>query len=573
MKLRQLWKLLSGVALLVTGLLFGVSAPAAASTGGCAGDVVVALDVAVWSRPGHDTYGFSLSAPLAPGEWAVATSSSDSYWGRSESSQSEEQWLLDITGHEVLGPTSDLVDGVESASVTDSLGSFVSETGVSHFTIRHTAESTPNGTNSVTADCVSFTLVPPPTTTTTTTTSTTTTQLPSTTTVPPTTVPSTTVPPTTVPSTTVPATTVPPTTVPPITVPSTTVPPTTVPPPATTLVPLLPGIGASAEVDCAADRVYVLLANDGSAGATVDVAIPLAAVDSGVEVPEGTTTTSTLDIGELEGATEIRISDSVTGETYLRTPIDIDCADPARPTASTVLDCATDVLVVVLGNESGDPAALTVVHERVAIVAEVEVAAGETVQIEVPLDGAGTIPVRVLDADGRDVSRITVDNICPSPDPADSEDDDPSTRDPEDDGGEPGGGLGSGSCSTSVMASPDCAEISIVVEPDCPRSLANVSVRREGIGRERLVVLVDGAVAGVVAIDGTGDGTLPVSLGSTEAELTVSRSTSTEPIEVGTLSCDAKNSRAGPIAASLVVFAVLSTAAGVMPWPLRPGPA
>ena len=103
--------------------------------------------------------------------------------------------------------------------------------------------------------------------------------------------------------------------------------------------------------------------------------------------------------------------------------------------------------------------------------------------------------------------------------------------------------------------------------------MADVSIRRDGIGRERFVVLVDGVVAGVVAIDGDGDGMVPVSLATTDAVLTVSRSTSTEAIVVGTLSCGSGSSRAGPIAASLVVFAVLSTAAGVLPWPLRPGAA
>jgi len=90
-RLRQLWKLLSGVALLVTGFLLGASAPVGATTGGCAGDVVVALDVAVWSRPGHDTYGFTLNESLPAGEWAVTTSSSDAYTGRSNTHQDHEQ--------------------------------------------------------------------------------------------------------------------------------------------------------------------------------------------------------------------------------------------------------------------------------------------------------------------------------------------------------------------------------------------------------------------------------------------------------------------------------------------------
>lgn len=359
----------------------------------------------MWSRPGHDTYGFTLSEPLAPGEWAVATSSSDEYWGRSESSQSQEQWLLDITDHVVLGPTSDLVDGTESASTTDSLGSFVSEDGVRHFTVRHAASSTPMGTNSVTADCVSFTRVAPPTTTTTT-------------------VPTTTAPPTTttivttttvVPSTTT-TTSVPSTTLPPVTVPSTTLPPTTLP-------PIPASVTAAAVVDCAAGQVFVLLGNEGELGATVDVALPLSAITSGLVVDGGATTTSSLPIGDLEGSAEIRVTDSLTGETYLRTTIEIDCGDPSRPTASTLLDCATDVLVVVLGNDAGDPASLTVIHERVASIAQVDVLAGETLQVEVALDGAASIPIRVIDADGADVLRVDIVNACPPREPVDPTDD------------------------------------------------------------------------------------------------------------------------------------------------------
>lgn len=561
MKLRQLWKLLSGVALLVTGLLFGASAPAAGSTGGCAGDVVVALDVAVWSRPGHDTYGFTLSEPLPPGEWTVGASSSDGYPGRTETVQSQEQWLVDITDHVVLGPTTDLADGVEYATVSETLGTFVSAGGVSHFTIRHAAPSTPVGANSVTADCLSFTRTSPPVTTTSTTTTSTTTT--STTTLPPSSTTST----TTTSTTTTSTTTLPP---------STTTSTTTTRPPSTTSTttppPTGPEIRASALVDCAAGQVYVLLGNNGERGATVDVALPLAAVDAGLVIEGGATTTSTLAIGTLEGAAEIRISDSVTGETYLLAPIGIDCDEPARPSATTVLDCATDVLVVVLGNDAGDPAALTVVHERVAVIAEVEVEVGETVQVEVPIDGAATIPIRVTDGEGRDVLRVAVDNVCPPTDdgdgsgPGGTEDDtggaDPPAV-PSDDGPT--------SCA-DVATAPACAEIKIVVEPDCPSSLANVSIRRDGVGRERFVVLVGGVLSGVVAIDGSGEGTVPVAVGGDDADLTVSRSTSPEPVVVGTLSCDSGTGRAGPIAASLLVFAVLATGAGTFAPLVRAGP-
>ncbi|MEQ8842748.1 MAG: hypothetical protein RIB98_17335 [Acidimicrobiales bacterium] len=560
MRPRQLWKLLSGVALLVTGFVFGASAPAGATTGGCTGDIVVALDVAVWSRSGHDTYGFTLRDPLPAGEWRVGAASSDAYVGRGASDQTHEQWLLDITDHVVLGPTTDLRDGVDAASVTDDLGTFVSSSGVTHFTVRHSAPSTPSGTNSVTADCVSFTRVAP---------------TPTTTTVPSTTVPSTTVPTTTVPTTTVPTTTVPTTTVPTTTVPTTTVPSTTVPalgpvpgatptvPPPSTTVLGPAALRASAVVDCAADSVHVLLGNQGDLGATVDVALPMAAIEAGLRIDGGALTTTTLDIGDLEGPTEVHVSDSTSGATYLLTPVDIDCDDPARPTAATVLDCAADVLVVVLGNDAGDPARLTVFHERVAMVAQREVAVGDVLQIEVPLDGASSVPIRVVDDDGTDVMRVEVDNVCAPPAEADPD----AGSDSADTGG--AGTNGDIDCATSARSAPPCAEVRVMVSPDCPASLADVSIRRDGIGRERFVVLVDGAVAGVVAIDGSGERTIPVSLGSADAELTVSRSMVVEPIVIGTLRCGSNDGRAGPVAAALVVFAVLSTAAGVAPWPVK----
>lgn len=568
MKLRRLWKPLSGAALLVVGLLIGTSSPVVASTGGCAGDVVVTLDVPVWSRTGHDTYGFTLSQPLAAGEWLVGTSSSDAYVGRSASSQSQEQWLLDITDHVVLGPTSDLIDGVESTSATDSLGTFVSESGVSHFTIRHAAASTPNGTNSVTADCVSFTEV----------------AVPPTTTVPTTTVPATTTvaPTTTVPdgtTTTLPVATTttisPPTMVPTTDPPENTVPPTTTP--RSTVPPTVPAglsadIRATAVVDCLNDAVLVLLGNEGSLGATVDIALPLSEIQSNVSVGAGAQTTSTLAVGDLGGSTEIRVSDSVTGEVYVRTDIAVDCADPARPTATTIVDCVADVLIVQLANTAGDPAELTVLHERVAVVAELTIDASDAAEVEIVLAGAERVPVRVVDADGNDVLRIDVANPCVS------ENDEPPTDDPLDDaspdvdGSNADGSSGDGvDCSgegDSVLPG-ECGQVSVVVSPNCASSSAAVSIRRDGRGRERFVVLVDGEVAGIVAIEGTGEGTVPVRLDGDEAELTISRSSTAEAIVVGTVRCEGNRGLAGPLAASMVVLAVLASAAGVLPWPTR----
>jgi hypothetical protein len=683
--LRRLWKLLSGATLLVSGLLIGDPPPVAASTDGCAGDVVVALDVSVWARPGHDTYEFVLSEPLAPGVWSVQATSSDSYFGRSQTSQAQEQWVLDIAGHTTLGPTTDLADGVEAASVVDNLGTVVSVDGIERFTVRHVGESTPDGTDSVTAECVSFTLlespgdglsatptvrcgageveiqlvndgsldaeyvatigsqvtkgtlVPgaavavsadiagavtvatvtgargtildvsldtscpgPPTTTT---------QPPTTTTQPPTT---TTQPPTT-------TTQPPPTTQPPSS------PPAPNPPAPPVPVPAL--IRASVVVDCAADEVLVLLGNAGGVGATVDVALPLSEVRSGITVAAGTITTSTLAIGDLDdGITEVRVSDSVTGATYTRETVELACDEPPQPTATTVLDCVGSVLVIHLANQAGDPARLTVVHERVEILAELELAAGEVAEVEIPLGDAASIPVRVIDADGNDVLRVDVDNVCPRPDVPDvgagagAPGDDPASADGartagpsvvradcaavdigsgdrfdvrvELDGtvlvagtvtgdvripvvpGEPVRIIVSdpGSVVPGQVITPGglpCAEVQVTLAPDCASSSAEVSIRRDGVGRERFVILVDGKVAGVLAIDGTGTGTVPVPLGVGNVKLTVSRSMATTPIVVGTISCGGGGGVAAPLAASLAAIMLIASAAGVVPWPSK----
>jgi hypothetical protein len=685
--LRRLWKLLSGATLLVSGLLIGDPPPVAASTGGCAGDVDVALDAAVWARPGHDTYEFTLSEPLAPGVWSVQAGSSDAYVGRSETFQAQEQWVLDIAGHTTLGPTTDLADGVEAASVVDDLGTVVSVDGIERFTVRHVGVSTPNGTDSVTAECVSFTLLespgdglsatptvrcgageveiqldndgsldadyvatigsqvtsgtlvpgaqvtvsaditgavtaatvsgargtildvsldttcpgpPPPTTTTTQ-------PPPPTTTQPP--------PPTT--------------TQPPSTQPPTTQPPST-PPPVTPLTPPVPVpalIRTSVLVDCAADEVLVLLGNAGDVGATVDVALPLSEVRSGIALDAGTITTSTLAIGDLnDGVTEVRVSDSVTGATYTRETIELACDDPPRPTATTVLDCVSSVLVVHLANQAGDPAQLTVVHERVEILAELELAAGEVAEVEIPLGDAASVPVRVIDADGNDVLRIDVANVCPRPDTPDLGAGDAAP------GGDPAGAAGAGTVGPSVVqagcAAVDigsgdqfdvrveldgtvlvagtvtgdlripvvpgepirivvsdpgsvvpgqvitpggrpCAEVRVTLAPSCGSSSAEVSIRRDGVGRERFVILVDGKVAGVLAIDGSGTGTVPVPLGFGNVTLTVSRSMATTPIVVGTISCGGGGGAAAPLAASLVAIVLIASAAGVVPWPSK----
>ncbi len=160
MSLRQLWKLLFGVTLISTGVLVGVSTPAEASgeaSGGCVGDIVFALDVPVWSRSGYDHYRIPFGQPLPPGVWSVQVSSHDAYEGRSGTVQLHEQWQLTPWNHATFGPTTDLADGVEAASVIDNLGTLTNTTEILGVTVSHALPSTPNGTESVNADCVAFT--------------------------------------------------------------------------------------------------------------------------------------------------------------------------------------------------------------------------------------------------------------------------------------------------------------------------------------------------------------------------------------------------------------------------------
>ncbi len=392
-------------------------------------------------------------------------------------------------------------------------------------------------------------------------------------------------------------------------------------------------------VDCAADEVLVLLGNEGDLGATVDLALPLSEVLSGIAVAGGTFTTSTLAIGDLDDGNRGRCG--------------FPTAVRARPTrasrsASTAttrlgrrrrlcLDCVDEVVIIHLGNNGGDLAQLTVLHERVEVVAEIELAVGDVEEVTIPLGGADSVPVRVVDADGNDVVRVEVENVCPDPDlPGDDETDltdDGNVEDGSDgrsvaridcasidvvSGGQRGGDVGSGEASSAdffdvaveidgtvlidgtasgraripvvpgvptriIVSEPgsdtpaeivtplaqECAEVGVIVEPDCTLSSAEVSVQRDGIGRERFVVLLDGALAGVLAIDGTGTGAVPVALGDGPAELSVSRSMSAAPIVVGTLSCERDDGIAGFLAASLVVIAVIASAAAVVPWPSK----
>ena len=685
MRSGRLWILLSGVVSLVFGVLIDTSSAAPTTTAECGGDVVVALDALVVARPGQERVSIPLPEPLGPGVWAVQVVSSDEGPGRELDRQPEEQWNLEIWDHTTLGPTTDLADGVASARSVDSLGTFVSTAGVEGVTVRHAAPLTPGAPNSVTAVCVGFTLLESPgdglraeatvdcasstvrlrlanegelpaeydavigadsfsgtlapgadidlvaeirssTTNVLVTGSAGTVLDESLDTRCPATIDPEVPPPTT-------TTRPPPTTTAPAPAVTTTAPERTGPasPEATPRVSPRARIGVATFVDCAAEEVIVVLGNTGDIGATVDVALPRAEIKTGIRVGGGAVTSTTLAIGDLgDGRSEVRVSDGATGEMYVRADIVLDCVEPPRPSAVTVLDCAAGEVRVNLRNLGGGPARLTVLHERVALVAEVELAAGDDRVVRIALDGAESIPVRVVDAAGNDVVRTTVENIC-SPGP-----------DPDGDGG-PESGDGAGSASGGAAEGPEivrrdctsidilagsspsadtfgitveldgtvlvrgtatgdlrlpivpgaparivvtepgtgrprqvigadrqsCAEVEVTVVPDCAAAGAAVVIRRDGVGSERFVVLVDGRVAGVLTIDGTGSGTLPITVGAPFSELHVSRSMGGAVVVEGTLSCPRDGGAAGPTAAVVVVLAVLASAAGVLPWPRR----
>ena len=80
---------------------------------------------------------------------------------------------------------------------------------------------------------------------------------------------------------------------------------------------------------------------------------------------------------------------------------------------------------------------------------------------------------------------------------------------------------------------------------------------------------VDGRVAAAVSMDGTSEGTVFVEFDG-DASLSVVRASAAEAVVTGTISCAARAGPAGPIAASLVVVAVVATAAAVLQRPAAP---
>lgn len=598
MRLRQLWILLSGTTLFVIGLLVGVSAPAGAETdGGCAGSV-----------------GDTSAQCHAPAAATDGESSEDSE--TSEASEGERSTSADVAtlgsprvectlgGRNVVVALSN--PGSVATDATVVIGDVTTPLTLApgtNETVRVAVEAPQTSVRAVVGGVTVIDTVVDTSCGVTPTTTTTTTTLP--------------------PTTTTLAPTPPPVAPPPVAPP--VAPPTTLAPPAPAI-----DVAAAQLVDCAVGEVHVLLGNFGTDPVMVDVALPRAALQPAIPLDGGALALSILSIDELDdGPAEIRISNSSTGELYVRNAFDIDCVAPAEPAASVSVDCSAGVLTVELTNLAGGPADLAVLQERVAVVAEVTLLAGESTAIEIALGEQRPLLLRVVDAEGNDVLREAVDHDCVvTADPADESS--ANAGDPVD-SGEPAASEGTDAapepieCAAAVDIAPnaadgdreyrvsveldgtvvidgraragatlpvvpgvptrivvsdpadstdssvratsgaECAEVDITMVPECAASSASVTLERTGTGRERFVVLVDGAVGGVLAIDGSGRGTVPVKIGSHSAELTVARSDAADPIVVGTLMCERSAGVSGPVAASLATLAVLAMAVGVLP--------
>lgn len=533
--MRRLLFLLSGVTPLVFGLLVGASAPAsAAESSGCTGDVVVALGVELMARPGHHTATIELDSPLGPGEWSVTTISTDSGDGRHRQDQPLEQWTVTFGAGPSAGPTSDLEDEVRTATVTDDLGTVDLVEPVSELTLRHVKPPVEGGTQSVIAVCLALRAVDSK------------------------------LPPVPGPE---PEPQPEPKPEPPMPAPAPKAAPPAPPKPDPTPVdrslvseneaaPVGP-MRADVVVECGFGRMVVTVANDGPTDAVIDVALPRAAVVTAIDVAAGRTARAVLPIDlEFEDTTsEIRVSESSTGVDLTRIAVAVDCLSDAEPTVDVVVDCPGRRAIVSLGNAGGSPVELTVIQERVGSLDPVALMGGESVDVDLALDG-DVLDLRVVDGAGADVVRRSIETVCapsgddpgpettPGPDPVDA--------------GPP----------LAAPVDPAPAIVDVGAEIDCELGTATIDVARVGRGPERVVVLLDGVVTAVADLDGTETRRMVIGLDGADA-LLVSRADEVQPLLALEVTCAAEDGAAGRVASSLVVIAVLASAAGVVPWPTR----
>ena len=144
------------------GVWFGAPA-AGAGVDHCTGDIVVPIDTKLRAHPSLDSVFIPLVSPIPRGEYRVTTFSSDIRSAPVVRIQEFEQWTVTLETSAgplaILGPTSDLEDLVEYASVADDLGRVTITDPVISLTARHVMSS--GGGQSVDAECVALTLVGP----------------------------------------------------------------------------------------------------------------------------------------------------------------------------------------------------------------------------------------------------------------------------------------------------------------------------------------------------------------------------------------------------------------------------
>jgi hypothetical protein len=389
-----------------------LAAPAAAGSGSCSGDVTVPIGTKLRGHPSLSSVTVDLAEPIGPGEYVVTSFSSDTRSG-TDKVQEHEQWTVTLVATSgpmaTLGPTTDLEDHVEYASVADTLGRVVVVDPVVSLTIRHATGT--GGGDSVTAECVGFAKVgePPPAAD-----------------EPPAIDPGgddtppgpepgaggDQPPPVPDPGDGEPA---------PVPGAGGDQPPPVPDPgdgdprPSPTVPPAAPArISSAALVDCGEGTIRVTVLNDGGTGATVDVAVPRSGVTHALGVAPGRTSTTTVPISPdtEDHRLAIRVVDSTTGGDLASSVVGVDCLDEPDVAASIVLDCPANRIRVDLANRGGEPARVAILSERDTF-EQVDLAAGSTGRVDVEIAGREAVPVLVLAEGGLRVLDTEVEVDCP----------------------------------------------------------------------------------------------------------------------------------------------------------------
>ena len=192
------------------------------------------------------------------------------------------------------------------------------------------------------------------------------------------------------------------------------------PEPETVLIPparIVAAASVSAEVivDCESSSVAVSIVNARPGPAVFDVVVPRSAVASGVTVPAGATTTSSLPLSPQVENSQIgvRVLDRATGGD-LGTTVFVDCVGEPDPRVSITIDCPAGSLLVNLANRGDGATALTVIDER-GSADRMTLPGGDTTTVEIPVGSRDHIVVLVLGPDGAPIFDRELAIDCPRP--------------------------------------------------------------------------------------------------------------------------------------------------------------